>query len=110
MRYRARVALTIPFLPSPPVDQSISLFSGELSSFLPTGLGGLDWSSRERTLSGHLVESLAFGFAIHLRVSLTEEEGEAFLGALGEDRMEDCPVVEMEGEMEVVDVEFECWD
>ena len=30
------------------------------------------------------------------------------MGALGVDRMEDCPVVEMEGDMEVVDTEFKC--
>ena len=52
-------------------------------------LGNLDWSSRERSLSEHLVESLVSGYAIHLRVSLTEEEGDAFMGALGMDRMED---------------------
>ena len=32
------------------------------------------------------------------------------MGALGVDRMEDCPVVEMEGDMEVVDTEFKCRD
>ena len=47
---------------------------------------------------------------IHLRVSLTEEEGDAIMGVLGVDRMEDCPVVEMEGDLEVVDAEFECRD
>ena len=49
-------------------------------------------------------------YAIHLRVGLTEEGGDAFMGALGVDRMEDHPVVEMEGNMEVVDAEFECRD
>ena len=73
-------------------------------------LGSLDWSSRERSLSGCLVERLISGFAICLRVSLTEEEGDAFMGALGVDRMEDCPAVEMEGYMEVIDAEFECRD
>ena len=48
------------------VQKLIPLFSGELALFLPTSLGGVNWSSRERTLSGHLVESLACGFAIHL--------------------------------------------
>ena len=48
------------------------------------------------------------GFAIHLRISLSEVKGDAFMGALGVDRMEDCPMVKMEGEMEVVDAEFEC--
>ena len=85
---------SIPFLLAPPQNQSIPLFSGEIVPLLPTGLGGLDLSSRERILSGCLV-SLAYGFAIHLGVSLTEAEGEVFLGALGEDRMEDHPVVEV---------------
>ena len=31
-----------------------------------------------------------------------------FMGALGVDKMEDYPVVKMEGDMEVVDAEFEC--
>ena len=50
------------------------------------------------------------GFVIHLRISLSEVEGEAFMGALGVNRMEDHPVVEMEGDMEVVDAEFKCGD
>ena len=58
-------------------------------------------------MSGRLVQSLASGFAIHLRISLSEEEGDAFLGALGVNRMEEAPVVKMEGDMEVVDAEFE---
>ena len=56
------------------------------------------------------MESLVSGYAIHLRISLTEEEGDAFMGTLGVDRMDDFPVVEMEGDMEVVDAEFECRD
>ena len=56
------------------------------------------------------MESLVSRYAIHLRVGLTEEEGDAFMGALGVDIMEDFPVVEMEGDMEVVDAEFECRD
>ena len=91
-------------------EQLIPLFSGEMREFLPAHLGNLDWSSRERNLSGHLVESIVSGFAIHLRISLSEVEGEAFMGALGVDRMKDCPVVEMEGDMEVVDAEFKCRD
>ena len=51
-------------------------------------LGGLDWSSRESTLSGHLVESWVSGFTIHLRVGLMDEEGDALLGALGVNEME----------------------
>ena len=54
-----------------------------MREFLPARLGDLDWSSGERSLSGCLVQSLASGFAIHLRISLSEEEGDAFLGALG---------------------------
>ena len=64
----------------------------------------------ERSLSGCLVENLVSGYVIHLRIGLSEVEGDSFMGALGVDRMEDCPVVEMEGEMEVVDADFECRD
>ena len=92
------------------LKQSTQLYSGEMREFLPSHLGDLDWSSRERSLSGRLVQSLVSGFAIHLRIGLSEEEGDAFLGALGVDRMEKAPVVEMEGDMEVVDAEFECRD
>ena len=91
-------------------EQLTPLFSGEMREFLPACLGNLDWSSRERSLYGHLVQSLVSGFVIHLRISLSEVEGDSFLGALGVDRMEDCPVVEMEGDMEVVDAEFKCRD
>ena len=56
------------------------------------------------------MESLVSGYAIHLGIGLFEVEGDAFMGALGLDRMEDRPGVEMEGEMEVVDTEFECRD
>ena len=76
----------------PEVQQSTQLYSGE------------------RSLSGRLVQSLESGFTIHLRIGLSEEEGDAFLGALGVDKMEEAPVVEMEGDMEVVDAEFECRD
>ena len=94
----------------PEVEQSTPLYSGEMREFLPSSLGDLDWSSGERSLSGRLVQSLASGFAIHLRIGLSNDEGDAFLGALGVDRMEEAPVVEMEGDMEVVDAEFECRD
>ena len=93
---------------APDWEQSTPLFSGEMREFLPSYLGDLDWSFRERSLSGCLVQSLVSGFAVHLRIGLSEVEGDAFLGALGVDRMEDCPVVEMEGDMEVVDAELEC--
>ena len=95
---------------APDWEQLTPLFSGEMREFLPARLGDLDWSSRGRSLSGHLVQSLVSGFAIHLRIGLSEVEGDAFLGALEVDRMEDRPVVEMEGDMEVVDAEFECRD
>src|ERR1700743_2284308 len=91
---------------TPLLERSTPLFSGEMRGYLP----GLDWSSRERSLSDHLVQSLVSGFAIHLTVGLSEEEGDAFLGAVGVDRMEEAPVVEMDGDMEVVDAEFECRD
>src|ERR1700743_2954550 len=95
---------------TPDWEQVTPLFSGEMRKFLPARLGDLDWSSRERSLSGHLVQSLVSEFAIHPRIGLSEVEGDAFLGALGVDRMEDCPVVKMEGDMEVVDAEFKCRD
>ena len=81
-----------------------------MREFLPACLGDLNWSSRERSLSGCLVQSLVYEFAIHLRIGLSEEEGDAFLRALGVNRMEEAPVVEMEGDIEVVDAEFECRD
>ena len=46
-------------------EQSTPLFSGEMREFLPAHLGNLDWSSRERSLSGPLVQSLVSGFVIH---------------------------------------------
>ena len=95
---------------APDWEQSTPLFSGEMREFLSACLGDLDWSSRERSLSSHLVQSLVAGFAIHLRIGLSEVEGDAFLRALGVDRMEDSLVVEMEGDMEVVDAEFKCRD
>ena len=94
----------------PEWEQSTQLYSREMREFLPSHLGDLDWSSGERSLSGCLVQSLESGFAIHLRIGLSEEEGDAFLGALGVNKMEEAPVVEMEGDMEVVDPEFECRD
>ena len=94
----------------PEVEQSTQLYSGEMREFLLSSLGDLDWSSGERSLSGRLVQSLESGFVIHLRIGLSEAEGDAFLGALGVDKMEEAPVVETEGDMEVVDAEFECRD
>ena len=56
------------------------------------------------------MQSLVSGFVIHLRIGLSESEGDAFLGALGINRMEEAPVIKIEGDMEVVDMEFECRD
>ena len=56
------------------------------------------------------VESLVSGYAIHLRIGLSEVEGDAFMGALGVDRMENHPVLKVEGGMEVVDAEFKSRD
>ena len=56
------------------------------------------------------MQSLVSGLVIHLRISLSEVEGDAFMEALGADRMEDHPVVEMEGDMEVLDAEVKCRD
>ena len=95
---------------APDWEQSTPLFSGEMREFLPAHLGDLEWSSRERSLSGRLVQSLVSGFVIHLRIGLSEVKGDACLGALGVERMEDVLVVEMEGDMEVVDAEFKCRD
>ena len=78
----------------PELEQSTQLYSGEMREFLLSSLGDLDWSSGERSLSGRLVQSLESGFAIHLRIGLSEE-GDAFLGALGVDKMEEAPVVEI---------------
>ena len=64
------------------VEQSTQLYSGEMREFLPSSLGDLDWYLGERSLSGRRVQSLESGFAIHLRIGLSEEEGDAFLGAL----------------------------
>ena len=61
-------------------EQSTPLFSGEMREFLPACLGDLDWSSRERSLSGHLVQSWVSGFVIHLRIVLSEVEGDAVRG------------------------------
>ena len=81
-----------------------------MREFLPAHLGNLDWSSRGRNLSGCLVESLVSGYVIHLRIGLSEVKGDTFLGALVVDRIEDRPVVKMEGDMEVVDTEFKSRD
>ena len=58
------------------LEQSTQLYSGEMREFLPSRLGDLDWSSGERSLSGCLVQNLESGFAIHLRIGLSEEKGD----------------------------------
>ena len=87
---------------------------GAIDTALLRGDEGVPSSSIGRSglvlLSGCLVQSLVSGFVIHLRIGLSEVKGDTFLGALEVNRMEDCPVVEMEGDMEVVDAEFECRD
>ena len=48
----------------------------------------LDLQSRERNLSGFLVESWTSGFTINLRIKLIDVEGEALMEAMGVDEME----------------------
>ena len=57
---------------TPEWEQLTQLYSGEMRELLPSHLGDLDWSSGERSLSGHLVQSLVSGFAIHLRIGLCQ--------------------------------------
>ena len=74
--------------------------------FLPEGLGSLGLSSRERSLSGHLVETQGLEFAIHLQVDLSDFEGERLMGTLSDvDRVE-ILVINMEGDVEVVDAQY----
>ena len=56
------------------------------------------------------MQSWVSGFVIHLRIGLSEVEGDAFLGALEVNRMENRLVVKIEGDMDIVDAEFECRD
>ena len=48
----------------------------------------MDLQSRERNLSGHLVESWVSGFMINLRIELTNAEGKELMQAMGVDKME----------------------
>ena len=57
---------------APDWEQLTPLFSGEMGEFLPARLGDLEWSSRERSFSGRLVQSLVSGFVIRLRIGLSE--------------------------------------
>ena len=51
-----------------PWEIFFQMFPGELRNFLPSTLANLDLQSRERNLSGCLVESWISGFTIHLRI------------------------------------------
>ena len=64
------------------------MFPGELRRFLPSTLMDMDLQSRERNLSGHLVESWVSGFMINLRIELTNAEGKELMQAMGVDKME----------------------
>ena len=48
----------------------------------------MDLQSRERNLSGCLVESWVSGFTINLTIELTNAEGEELMQAMGVDKME----------------------
>ena len=48
----------------------------------------MNLQSRERNLSGHLVESWVSGFTINLKIKLTDVKGEALMEAMGVDKME----------------------
>ena len=50
----------------------------------------MDLQSRERNLSGSLVESWVSGFMINLKIKLTDVEREALMEAMGVDQMECC--------------------
>ena len=55
------------------------------------------------------MQSCVSGFVIHLRIGLSEVEGDAFLGALGVNRMEEAPVIEMEGDVRKLDLSHLCF-
>ena len=73
---------------APPWEIFFPIFPGELRNYLPATLANLDLQSRERNLSGHLVESWISGFTIHLRIELTGAEGEELTEVMGVDEME----------------------
>ena len=97
MSFRAsgsRSVRRVAFLPL--ISSSESVNPSFLWGAIPLPSNRFGWSGlvlQGEDLVWTLVESLACGFVIHLRVSLTEAEGEAFLGALAENKMEDRPVV-----------------
>ena len=73
---------------APSWEHFIPIFPEELRNHLLASLAKLDLTARERGLSGCLVESWVSGLAIHLRIGLTDEEGDALMGVLGVDEME----------------------
>ena len=64
------------------------IFPGELRHFLPSTLMDMDLQSRERNLSGCLMESWVSGFMINLRIELTDAESEELMQVMGVDKME----------------------
>ena len=73
---------------APPWEIFFPMFPGELRCFLPSTLMELDLLSRERNLSGCLVESWTSGFTINLRIKLTDVKGEALMEVMGVNEME----------------------
>ena len=73
---------------APPWEIFFLILPEELRNFLPVSLANVDLSLGERNLSGCLVESCVSGFTIHLRVELSNEEGEVLMGAMGVNEME----------------------
>ena len=60
---------------APPWEIFFPMFPEELRHFLPSTLMDMDLQSRERNLSGCLVESWVSGFTIKLRIELTDAKG-----------------------------------
>ena len=73
---------------APPWEIFFPMFPGELRCFLLSTLMEMDLQSRERNLSGHLVESWVSGFMINLKIKLTDAEGEVLMEAVEVDKME----------------------
>ena len=73
---------------APPWEIFFPMFPGELRRFLPSTLMEMDLQSRERNLSGCLVESWVSGFTINLKIELTDAEGKELMAVMGVDEME----------------------
>ena len=73
---------------APPWEILFLMFPGEVRHFLPSTLMDMDLQSRERNLSGCLVESWVSGFTINLRIELTDAEGEELMQVMGVNEME----------------------